>query len=68
MVRKIKLFDPAIDKEEISSVTKVLKSKFWASGAGVANVNKFENQHGEIKDVDPTGGIPMNFGGPTTQA
>ncbi len=29
------------------------------------NVNKFENQHGEIKDVDPTAGIPMNFRGPT---
>ena len=29
------------------------------------NVTKFENQHGEIKDVDPTSGIPMNFGGPT---
>ncbi len=31
----------------------------------VDNVTKFENQHGEIKDVDPTSGIPMNFGGPT---
>jgi hypothetical protein len=29
------------------------------------NVRKFENQHGEIKDIDPTKGIPMNFGGPT---
>ena len=32
------------------------------------NVTKFESQHGEIKDVDPTGGIPMNFGGPTPLA
>ena len=32
------------------------------------NVTKFENQHGEIKDVDPTSGIPMNFGGPTPMA
>ena len=32
------------------------------------NVNKFENQHGEIKDVDPSSGIPMNFGGPTPMA
>ena len=31
----------------------------------VENVAKFENQHGEIKDVDPVAGIPMNFGGPT---
>tara|TARA_Y100000385_G_C12662187_1_gene454253 strand:- start:197 stop:511 length:315 start_codon:yes stop_codon:yes gene_type:complete len=29
------------------------------------NVRKFESQHGEIKDIDPTKGIPMNFGGPT---
>jgi predicted transcriptional regulator len=29
------------------------------------NVRKFENQNGEIKDIDPTKGIPMNFGGPT---
>ena len=31
------------------------------------NISKFEAQHGEIKDVDPTGGIPMNFGGPTAE-
>ena len=29
------------------------------------NVRKFESQNGEIKDIDPTKGIPMNFGGPT---
>ena len=34
----------------------------------VDNLNKFENQHGEIKDVDPSSGIPMNFGGPTPMA
>ena len=32
------------------------------------NISKFEAQHGEIKAVDPTGGIPMNFGGPTAEA
>ena len=32
------------------------------------NISKFEAQHGEIKDVDPTDGIPMNFGGPTAEA
>lgn len=31
------------------------------------NVNRFEAQHGEIKDVDQPQ-IPMNFGGPTGQA
>ena len=34
----------------------------------VDNVSKFESQHGEIKDVDPGSGIPMNFGGPTPLA
>lgn len=32
------------------------------------NINKFEDQHGEIKDIDPSSGIPMNFGGPTPLA
>ncbi|MBG65404.1 MAG: hypothetical protein CMP73_01950 [Flavobacteriales bacterium] len=32
------------------------------------NISKFENQHGEIKDLDPSSGIPINFGGPTPLA
>tara|TARA_B100001758_G_scaffold246633_1_gene262213 strand:+ start:12246 stop:12560 length:315 start_codon:yes stop_codon:yes gene_type:complete len=32
------------------------------------NVTKFESQHGEINDVDPSAGVPMNFGGPTPLA
>ena len=32
------------------------------------NISKFENQHGEIKDIDAGAGIPMNFGGPTPLA
>ena len=32
------------------------------------NLTKFENQHGEKNDVDASGGIPMNFGGPTPLA
>jgi len=32
------------------------------------NVNKFESQHGPIKEQDPVAGLPMNFGGPTAQA
>ena len=32
------------------------------------NVNKFESQHGEIKDIDPGSAIPLNFGGPTPMA
>lgn len=34
------------------------------------NVSKFEQLNGQIKDLDSghSGGIPMNFGGPTAQA
>ena len=32
------------------------------------NISKYEDQFGEISDVDPTQGIPLNFGGPTAQA
>ena len=34
----------------------------------IDNIAKFEDQHGEIKDIDPASGIPMNFGGPTPLA
>ena len=37
----------------------------------IDNVGKYEAAHGAIKDLDggsQGGGIPMNFGGPTTQA
>ena len=32
------------------------------------NISKFEDQHGEIKDLDPSKGVPINFGGPAAQA
>ena len=32
------------------------------------NVSKYESQYGEIKDIDPNKGVPINFGGPTAQA
>lgn len=32
------------------------------------NILKFESQHGNIKDIDPNAGIPLNFGGPTPEA
>jgi len=40
----IKLFSPIVSDLEIKSVTKTLKSGFWASGAGTGNVKKFENE------------------------
>ena len=41
MVKKIKLFDPVIDTEESNGIIKVLKSGFWASGAGSGIVKNF---------------------------
>ena len=32
------------------------------------NVLKFEDQHGKIQDLDPSKGVPINFGGPAAQA
>jgi len=32
------------------------------------NVSKYEDQHGEIQDIDPGKGVPINFGGPAAQA
>ena len=43
-MKKIKLFDPVFDKNEINAVVKTLKSGFWASGSGSGNVLKFENE------------------------
>ncbi len=40
----IKLFDVIIDNNEKKSILSVLKSNFWASGAGGANVETFENE------------------------
>jgi len=44
MKKQIKLFDPIIDESEEKSIIKVLRSKYWASGSGIGNVEKFENQ------------------------
>ena len=42
-MKKIKLFDPHVDQEE-KIINKILKSGFWASGAGIASVSKFEEK------------------------
>ena len=39
----IHLFEPYLDKTEIEQTSKILKSKFWASGSGTGYVAKFEN-------------------------
>ena len=32
------------------------------------NLSKYEKSHGKIKETDQISTIPLNFGGPTTQA
>ena len=44
MKEKIKLFDPYVGIEEEKAILKVIKSHFWASGAGTGNVLKFEKK------------------------
>ena len=44
MKKKIKLFDPQIDKSEEKSILNVLKSHYWASGSGEGLVKKFETK------------------------
>jgi len=44
MNRQIKLFDPIIGSQEKTAIMNVLKSKFWASGAGTGKVLEFEKQ------------------------
>ena len=43
-MKKIKLFDPAIDEREVKKVVKTLMSGFWASGAGGGQVQEFEKK------------------------
>ena len=49
---KINLFEPYFDDEEEKAVLETLRSKFWASGAGVGNVSKFENRFKKYVNAD----------------
>ncbi|QLH09694.1 DegT/DnrJ/EryC1/StrS family aminotransferase [Candidatus Nitrosotenuis sp. DW1] len=44
MKRKIKLFDPVVTGKEILYIKDILKSGFWASGAGIGYVLDFEKK------------------------
>ena len=44
MKRKIKLFEPSTGKDEENAIKRVLKSKLWASGAGIEKVLEFEKK------------------------
>ena len=39
----IRLFSPTFDNLEIEKIIQTIKSGFWASGAGIKNESKFEN-------------------------
>ena len=41
-MKKIKLFDINLNQNDINGLLKIYKSKFWASGSGIGNVDKFE--------------------------
>ncbi len=43
-MNQIKLFDPVVSGEEESSVKKIFKNGFWASGAGIGHVDDFEKK------------------------
>src|SRR5574337_1090829 len=44
MKKQIKLFDPVTGSHEKTAIMNVLKSNFWASGAGTGKVSDFEKQ------------------------
>tara|TARA_Y100001949_G_C15986674_1_gene330948 strand:- start:773 stop:1852 length:1080 start_codon:yes stop_codon:yes gene_type:complete len=59
-MKKIKLFDPVIEKKEINDIVKTFKSGFWASGAGSDRVNEFEKKF--KKFVNSKACITVNSG------
>ena len=52
MKKRIKLFDPIIDDDELDVLNKTLKSKFWADGSGSNQVRKFEEKFQNIIKSD----------------
>ncbi len=60
MMPKIKLFDPHIDDSEKRALNDVLDSHFWASGAGIGHVKKFEEKFS--KYVDSRECVAVNSG------
>jgi dTDP-4-amino-4,6-dideoxygalactose transaminase len=46
--KKISLFEPFVGKEEVDEASKVIKSKFWASGTGIGKVKEFENAFSKV--------------------
>ena len=62
---------PGIPKAEVKS--RIILTPEHAKRLLMAlkdNISKYESAHGDIKNIEGSGGpnIPMNFGGPTAQA
>jgi len=51
-MKKIKLFDPIVGKNEENAIKKILYKHNWASGMGGENVSKFEKNFSRYLDVD----------------
>ena len=60
MQKKIKLFDPLVERRDKLAMLKVLKSKFWASGSGIGYVAKFEENFN--KYIGSKQSISLNSG------
>jgi len=60
MRKKIKLFDPVIGISEEREAVKILRSGYWASGAGSGKVLQFENKFREYLGSDQC--IAVNSG------
>ena len=59
-MKKIKLFDPSIDKNEEKILLKTLQSHNWASGDGGQNVSKFEDRFNNF--IGSNGCVAVNSG------
>jgi perosamine synthetase len=59
-MKMIKLFDPHVGNDELNIINKILKSHFWASGAGTGLVKKFEDEFSNF--VDSKTCIAVNSG------
>jgi len=51
-MKKIKLFDPIVGKNEENAIKKILHNHNWASGAGIGNVDKFEKKFSKFLGVN----------------
>ena len=60
MTKKIKLFDPIVDFREEKIIKKILKSGYWASGSGIGNVKKFEENFSKF--INSNNGVAVNSG------